>query len=256
MLPATTTVERLCADALVSAERRIEERIASRLDAATRTALDELLSETMPNGTTRFVWLRQFEPGSNSAAAGRLLDRLEYLQRFDVCERLLEGVPAHRVARLRRQGERHFADRLREAADNRRLAILAVCVVEWRARLADTVVDTHDRIVGGIWRDAKRLCDARAGEARMAIHRTLCSFIDFGEALLLLPQSRSLPERHAMIRAIEAGVGSLRRSDGLASAGLTEDDHIQIEEMLSIFRQTHREIPFLLAERGEDEEVQ
>ena len=63
-----------------------------------------------------------------SAAAGRLLDRLEYLQRFDVCERLLEGVPAHRVARLRRQGERHFADGLREAADNRRLAILPVCV--------------------------------------------------------------------------------------------------------------------------------
>ena len=29
---------------------------------------------------TRFVWLRQFEPGSNSAAANRLLDRLEHLQ--------------------------------------------------------------------------------------------------------------------------------------------------------------------------------
>ena len=26
---------------------------------------------------TRFVWLRQFEPGSNSADANRLLDRLE-----------------------------------------------------------------------------------------------------------------------------------------------------------------------------------
>ena len=81
MLPATTTVERLCADTLVDAERRNEERIASRLDAATRTALDGLLSETMANGTTRFVWLRQFEPGSNSAAASRLLDRLEFLQR-------------------------------------------------------------------------------------------------------------------------------------------------------------------------------
>ena len=141
VLPATTTVERLCADALVAAERRVEERIASRLDTAARTALDGLLSEAMANGTTRFVWLRQFEPGSNSAAAGRLLDRLEYLQRFDVCERILEGVPAHRVTRLRQQGERHFADGLREAADNRRRAILAVCVVEWRARLADTLVD-------------------------------------------------------------------------------------------------------------------
>ena len=207
MLPATTTVERLCADALVAAERRIEERIASRLDAATRTALDGLLSESMANGTTRFVWLRQFEPGSNSAAAGRLLDRLEYLQRFDVCERLLEGVPAHRVARLRRQGERHFADGLREAADNRRLAILPVCVVEWRARLADTVVDTHDRIVGGIWRDAKRLCDARAGEARTAIRRTLCSFVDFGEALL---GARDDPAELARVMSGQLGWDGLR----------------------------------------------
>jgi hypothetical protein len=33
---------------------------------------------------SRFVWLRQFEPGSNSSSANRLLDRLEYLQRVEV----------------------------------------------------------------------------------------------------------------------------------------------------------------------------
>ena len=43
-LRAATTTERICADALVDAERRVEAR-------------------------TRFVWLRQFEPGSNSADA-------------------------------------------------------------------------------------------------------------------------------------------------------------------------------------------
>ena len=184
VLPATTTIERLCADALVAAERRVEERITQRLDAVTRTALDALLSETMANGTTRFVWLRHFEPGANSAAAARLLERLEFLQRFDIGERIIEGVPAHRAARLRRQGERYFADGLREAADHRRLAILAVCVVEWRARLVDTVVDTHDRIVGRTWRDAKGVCDARIGDARAAVHRTLRSFTELGEAML------------------------------------------------------------------------
>ena len=234
VLPATTTVERLCADALVAAERRIEERIASRLDAATRAALDGLLSEAMANGTTRFVWLRQFEPGSNSAAAGRLLDRLEYLQRVDVCERILEGVPAHRVARLRRQGERHFADGLREAADNRRLAILAVCVVEWRARLADTVVDTHDRIVGGIWRDAKRLCDARAGEARTAIHRTLCSFVDFGEALL---GARDDPAALARVVSGQLGWNGLRELVAEASR-LT--DTISEDPLVHVVQGHHR----------------
>ena len=39
ILPATTTIERLCADALVDAERRIEARIAERDPAAARRLL-------------------------------------------------------------------------------------------------------------------------------------------------------------------------------------------------------------------------
>ena len=60
------------------------------------------------------------------------------------------SVPAggRRAVRLRRQGERYFADGLRELPDNRRLAILAVCAVEWEMFLADAVVETHDRLVG------------------------------------------------------------------------------------------------------------
>ena len=65
-LPATTTIERLCADALVDAERRIEARIAERVPPGLRRNLEHLLEETADAGVTRFVWLRQFEPGSNS----------------------------------------------------------------------------------------------------------------------------------------------------------------------------------------------
>ena len=49
-------------------------------------------------------------------------------------------IPPHRITRLRRQGERYFADGLRELPDNRRLAILAVCAAEWELFLAAAVV--------------------------------------------------------------------------------------------------------------------
>ena len=127
ILPATTTIERLCADALVDVERRIEARIAERVPPGLRRDLEHLLEETADAGVTRFVWLRQFEPGSNSADANRLLDRLEHVRRLDVPEGLFHEIPPHRITRLRRQGERYFADGLRELPDNRRLAILAVC---------------------------------------------------------------------------------------------------------------------------------
>nr|QTX14580.1 Mobile element protein [Klebsiella pneumoniae] len=37
---------------------------------------------------------------------------------------------------------------LRDITSDRRWAILAVCVVEWEAAIADAIVETHDRIVG------------------------------------------------------------------------------------------------------------
>ena len=73
---------------------------------------------------------------------------------------------------------------LRDISSDRRLAILAVCVVEWRATIADAVVETHDRIVGKIWRDARRLCDTQINDAKTSLQNTLRSFKNLGAALL------------------------------------------------------------------------
>lgn len=93
ILPGVSVIERLCADALVSVERRIENRIAGRLNNAMRDRLDGLLTEMVGGTVSRFVWLRQFEIGKNSAGAGRLLDRLEFLQELGLCPDILEGIP-------------------------------------------------------------------------------------------------------------------------------------------------------------------
>ncbi|AXJ97465.1 Tn3 family transposase [Sphingomonas sp. FARSPH] len=184
ILPGSSTIERLCADALVEAERRIEDRIAHRITPALSGNLAHLLEDTVDGRVTRFVWLRQFEVGANSAAANRLMDRLEYLQRFDLPADLLEGVPAHRVTRLRRQGERYYADGMRDLPESRRLAILAVCTLEWRSSLADVVVETHDRIVGRLYRASERLCSTRIADEKAAVRDTLKSFAEIGGALL------------------------------------------------------------------------
>ena len=73
VLPGVSVIERLCADALVAAERRIESRIADRLDETMKGRLDDLLTEMVDGTVSRFIWLRQFEVGKNSAGASRLL---------------------------------------------------------------------------------------------------------------------------------------------------------------------------------------
>ncbi len=184
ILPGVTVIERLCAKALVAAERRIESRIATNVNHKAREKLDALLTEMVDGHVSRFVWLRRFEVGGNSAGASRLLDRLEFFQELGLSPDILSEVPPHRITRLRRQGERYFADGLRDIGSDRRLAILAVCAIEWKAAIADAVVETHDRIVGKTWRDAKKLCDARISDAKSELQDTLRAFKSLGAALL------------------------------------------------------------------------
>ena len=184
ILPGVTVIERLCADALVAAERRIEARVVGHLEIGVRNKLDALLTEDVDGSVSRFVWLRQFEMGQNSADMNRLLDRLEFLQGLKLDTAILGEVPPHRITRLRRQGERYFAGDLRDISGNRRLAVLAVCALEWRSAIADTIVETHDRIVGKTWREAKSRCDANVADAKSAMHDTLQGFSTLGAALL------------------------------------------------------------------------
>lgn len=138
----------------------------------------------MDGSTSRFVWLRRFQVENNSAAANRLLYRLEFLQEQDLPKTVLNDIPPHRITRLRRQGERHFTDGLLDISGDRLLAMLAVCVAERGAAIADTVVETHDRIAGRILREARRLAELRVEEAHADIQDTLGPFRGLADALM------------------------------------------------------------------------
>ena len=167
---------------------------------------------------TRFVWLRQFEVGQNSADMNRLLDRLEFLQALALDRGILADVPPHRVTRLCRRGEQYFADDLRDISGDRRLAILAVCALEWRSAIADAVVDTHDRVVGKTWREAKSLCDVRADAAKAALKDTLQAFSALGSALLEAHEDQA-----SLDEAIQnAGGGSSLKGLVATAAQLTD----------------------------------
>ena len=228
ILPGFSVLERLCAGAPVAAERRIETRIAAGLDHAMRMALDRLLTEEADGGVSRFVWLRRFEVGRNSADVNGLLDRLEFLHGFDLPSGLLETVPPHRVARLRRQGERYFTDGLRDIASDRRLAILAVCVVEWRGAIADAVVETHDRIVGQTFRSAKRRCDARLQDSRAVLHDTLQAFRTLGAALL-----EAKGDRAPLEEAVTAA-GGWQMLEGVVAAATQLNDTMSADPLAHV----------------------
>ena len=191
IVPAATTLERACADALVAADRQIVQMIAARIPPALRVRLKSLLTDRASDSLTRLVWLRQMEPGGTARVANGLLDRLDWIEAIDAPTEILDGIPVHRITRLRRQGERSFADGLRDAPEERRLAILAVCIIEWRAALSDAIVETHDRIVGRLYRSAERAAAERTADEQGAATEALKAFAAVGSELIAAKDART-----------------------------------------------------------------
>jgi TnpA family transposase len=193
IVPAASTVERLCADALVEAERRIARVIADRLDQAAKNRLEDLLEEHVDGRISKFVWLRQASSGSSSAAMNKLLDRLEVIKIVNLPSAVINGIPPHRITRLRKEGERLYTGTLRELPVERRLSILAACVVEWRAILTDAAMQTHERITGRLYNQAKRQRDEILRDGDASVARTLHCFADIGSALIRCRESGDDP---------------------------------------------------------------
>jgi hypothetical protein len=131
-----------------------------------KKTLENLIGNTVDGRLTIHGWLKRFEVGHNSADVNRLLNKLEYLQDLDIPESLLEGVPSHRIIWLRQQGEAYYADGLRGINEKRRLAVLATCVIEWRAMINDAILETHDRIVGKLYSSCKRIRDGQLADQK------------------------------------------------------------------------------------------
>jgi hypothetical protein len=218
ILPGVSTIERLCAEMLVKAERRIDATIAARLDLKMRCRLDVLLDDMVTDQLTRFVWLRQFEVGNNSRIANQLLDRLERLQKLGLPADILDGLPSYKIKRLRRHGERYFASDLRELSDDKRYAIMAVCVIGWHAAISDALFETHDRIVGRTWREAKRMADARIEGAQSSIKDTLLSFKNMGASLLAAHNDNQPLEQAIEWPDLEDLVATARKLTGTLTA--------------------------------------
>ena len=76
--------------------------------------------------------------------------------------------------------------------------------MEWEAAIADTVVETHDRIVGKTWREAKRLHEERIADSKATVTDTLRAFTTLG-ASLLEARNDGMPLEMAVAKSVEWG---------------------------------------------------
>ena len=152
-----------------------------------RRDLEHLLDETADAGVTRFVWLRQFEPSGNSADANRLSVTASLTSGAPLMFRkaLSHEIPPHRTTRLRRQGERYFADGAPRAPGTTAASRFSRSAQSsGRCFLADAVVETHDRLVGRTYREAARACESAARRRTSRSPRGALGIAELGRVLI------------------------------------------------------------------------
>jgi len=156
LLPSINVIERICAEALRLATRRIHTFLTESLTDAHRQQLDGLLNPRENSNLSAMAWLRQ-SPGAPTAKhLLEHIDRLNAMEALTLPDGIERQTHRNRLLKLAREGGQMTAQHLRDLETTRRHATLVAVVLEARATVIDEIVDLHDRMIGALFNRAKR----------------------------------------------------------------------------------------------------
>jgi len=155
ILPSMNTIDRVCAEAVTHANRRIYAVLTSSLSTEHRQRLDNLLKRKEGSTTTWLAWLRESPAKPSSRKMLEHIERLKILQSLDLPDGIERQVHQNRLLKIAREGGHMTAADLSRFEEQRRYATLVALVLEGTATVTDEIIDLHDRILGKLFNAAK-----------------------------------------------------------------------------------------------------
>lgn len=193
LLPSVTVIERVCAEAITRATRRIYQILNEPLTEYHRRQLDHLL-QRRPNGRlTWLAWLRLPPGKASSRQMLQHINRLKMLRAVGLPEGIERQVHQNRLLKLAREGGQMTPYDLAKFEPQRRHATLTAIVVEACATVTDEIVDLHDRILGRLFNLAKKKHREEFHLSGKSINDKIRQYSKIGRALLEARVSGSDP---------------------------------------------------------------
>ncbi|WP_020201300.1 Tn3 family transposase [Cupriavidus sp. WS] len=156
LLPGMNVIERICAEAVTRATRRIYQILTEPLTEHHRLQLDHLLQRRPDGRLTWLAWLRLPPGKASSRQMLQHIDRLKRLRAVGLPEGIDRLVHQNRLLKIAREGGQMTPHDLAKFEPQRRHATLTAIVVEACATVTDEIVDLHDRILGRLFNLAKK----------------------------------------------------------------------------------------------------
>jgi TnpA family transposase len=206
MVPPLDVVERVCAEAITRANRRIHAALAEPLSDAHHRRLDDLLKRRDNGKTTWLAWLRQSPVKPNSRHMLEHIERLKVWQALDLPAGIEHLVHQNRLLKIAREGGQMTPADLAKFEPQRRYATLVALAIEGTATVTDEIIDLHDRILGKLFNAARHMHQQQFQASGKAINAKVRLFGRIGQALIEAKHAGRDP-----FAAIEAVLGRLRR---------------------------------------------
>jgi hypothetical protein len=202
IIPGSPVVERLCADVITRAQRRLYKRLTAPLGEDQKTKLEALLNVREGTHQTLLGWLRQ---PAGAPSARNLLDhiaKLQALRQVGLPVEIDRTVHRNHLLRLAREGAQTTVYHLRDFEIQRRQATLVAILLDTQAMLIDEILDLHDCMVGSAFAKAKRAYEAAFQDSGKAINEKVRLYAQVG---------------HALIKAKEAGIDAFAAIEQIVS---------------------------------------
>ena len=189
ILPTLDVVERVCAEAITRANRRIYDALVEPLADVHRRRLDDLLKRRDNGKTTWLAWLRQSPVKPNSRHMLEHIERLKAWQALDLPSGIERLVHQNRLLKIAREGGQMTPADLAKFEPQRRYATLVALAIEGMATVTDEIIDLHDRILGKLFNAAKNKHQQQFQSSGKAINAKVRLFGRIGQALIEAKQA-------------------------------------------------------------------
>ncbi len=148
-------IERTLAEAVTLADRSVFSALTAQLGKLHKSALDSLLISEGEQ-PSRLAWLLQPPGKINGKNVLQHIDRLNSITALELPDGIELSVHQNKLLKLARDGRKMSSRDLAKFTDIRRYATLVCVIQEARATLTDEVIELHERIMGGMFSQAKR----------------------------------------------------------------------------------------------------
>lgn len=182
--PAAGTIEKLCSEAIIHAEKEIYDMLSSPLSSEQKYLLDALLNVQEKGSFSHLNWLKQSPGAVNSKFLLIHIKRLKVIKNINLPKDIGKGIHQNRLLKISREGRQMTPQHLRDLEESRRYATLIAVLLETKASIIDEIIEMNDKILGSMFRYAKNTQAQKMQESGKSMGEQLGIFFKIGNALL------------------------------------------------------------------------